>query len=143
MTRPETYLSSCSIMSTKTRMGALLCKRRKEPSLNLLVLKTLPENLVKVRDFYSGFGLNFREEKHGSGPYHWSVMMGRLCFELYPLAKGSVDSTTMVGLEVDFKRFELLRKAGAAKRLQEDKYGRTLIYQDPDGRSVWVTERKG
>jgi lactoylglutathione lyase len=68
--------------------------------LNLLVLKT--RTLDKLKDFYTAFGINFVEEKHGDGPTHFAGRVGELVLELYPLPvdAGLADDTTRLGFVV-------------------------------------------
>ncbi len=62
--------------------------------LSLVVIRThQPE---RVKGFYEALGLQFREEKHGNGPVHFSAGVGQTVFEVYPLPTSieKVDATT-------------------------------------------------
>jgi lactoylglutathione lyase len=53
-----------------------------------LVIKTADVELTK--SFLEGFGLVFKEEKHGSGPLHYSCSAGDRVLEIYKLAEPPV-----------------------------------------------------
>jgi hypothetical protein len=52
-----------------------------EPELGLLVLRT--SHMAGMLDFYRAMGLTFAEERHGSGPVHYSSRIGATVLEIY------------------------------------------------------------
>ncbi|MFF5567156.1 VOC family protein [Streptomyces sp. NPDC012623] len=92
--------------------------------IDLVVLYT--DRLTACRDFYTGLGLAFVRERHGSGPEHYAAVLdGGAVLELYPAddrrpATGSL-------------RLGLTAPATAARPEGEH----TL--KDPDGRTVVLT----
>jgi lactoylglutathione lyase len=49
------------------------------PRLALLVLKTW--DVPRLRAFYACLGVEFVEERHGSGPLHYAGQLGDLIFD--------------------------------------------------------------
>lgn len=41
-------------------------------------------DLEQLRVFFEEFGLQFAEEKHGSGPLHYAAQAGSRVLEIYP-----------------------------------------------------------
>lgn len=112
--------------------------------LNLLVIRaTDPSNLAR---FYSILGLDFVEEKHGSGPPHLSCNLGSSVFEIYPLGSKSQPTTgTRLGFEVQSLKETLnnLTVSGSSKVLQpphETEWGLTALVLDPEGHKVELRE---
>lgn len=67
--------------------------------LSLLVLYT--EQLDACREFYAALGLRWGEERHGSGPMHYSTTLpGGLVLELYPGAPGRDTGRLRLGITV-------------------------------------------
>jgi hypothetical protein len=68
-------LSSKASKQSKTT-EALLKSSNVASSLSLLVIKTTPKQLPRLREFYSMI-LNqpFIHEQHGAGPKHWSMTL--------------------------------------------------------------------
>jgi hypothetical protein len=59
--------------------------------LNLVAIRARdPE---KLAGFYSLLGLDFRTEKHGNGPKHFSCAVGESVLEIYPLSEGDAATT--------------------------------------------------
>ncbi|NAS21089.1 VOC family protein [Herbidospora sp. NEAU-GS84] len=50
--------------------------------IDLIVVYT--DRLDECRAFYTGLGLTFEKERHGTGPEHFSATLGSTVFELYP-----------------------------------------------------------
>ena len=104
--------------------------------INLIVLRC--QDLEASKMFYERLGLQFVEEKHSTGPRHFSCSTGGVVLELYPL--GQVSSK---GTRIGFKCFsledlkELLRTEGIA--IAEMDPGRIII-QDPDGHKVEIVD---
>jgi catechol 2,3-dioxygenase-like lactoylglutathione lyase family enzyme len=93
------------------------------PRVTLLVLYT--ERLDECREFYSGLGLAFVREQHGSGPVHHAAELADgLVLELYP---GRPERTT--------GRLRLGLSVPASDRLPAGDHR----FTDPDGRVVVVT----
>ena len=69
-------------------------------SLKLLVLRT--PQLDRLRRFYHVLGIDFAEERHGSGPLHFAGRVGNAVLELYPLSSEgeTVDRSLRLGFSV-------------------------------------------
>ena len=107
------------------------------PSLSLLVLKT--DQLAAMCSFYESLGLEFDEEQHGDGPVHYSATFSGLTLEIYPLIKGTPDTTTRLGFRVPDLGSILNRLATTAPSVNAPKqteWGLRTVVKDPDGRSV-------
>ena len=114
---------------------------------SLLVIKTSqPE---RVRDFYEGLGLQFREECHGKGPVHFAATVRDTVFEIYPLPKSvaQADATTRLGFRIPSLDLIIgaLKAAGVAvvSEPQHSEWGYRAVVKDPDGRSVELTQTPG
>ena len=114
------------------------------PSLKLLVLRT--SDLNRLRRFYQALGIEFAEERHGSGPLHFAGRIGDAVLELYPLAAegASVDSTLRLGFGVtDLLETVLAVEAAGATVVSKPgptAWGTRAVVRDPDGRSVELYE---
>ncbi|MBO9703426.1 MAG: VOC family protein [Sporocytophaga sp.] len=111
-----------------------------QPEISLLVLKT--RQLQLLVDFYSTLGLSFQEEKHGSGPTHFSCSIGKFVLEIYPLPKSVAvaDSTTRLGFSVN-NLDEIIKKlkdnnSQIVSEPVNNEWGYSAIVKDPDGRSI-------
>ena len=117
--------------------------RTTSPCLNLVVIRSLePAQVVK---FYSLFGMQFQEERHGSGPIHWAASLAEMVLEVYPAKSADeVDSTTRLGFEVNdaVVVLERLRTAGfqVVKELSQGPWGTRAVVRDSDGRSVDIVQ---
>lgn len=112
-----------------------------EIELNLVVLYA--HDLESARQFYAMLGCRFQTEKHGSGPAHYSAVLGRTVFELYPCNHRPA-GRTRIGFRVRSmdQTLESLR-ARDAKVLsapQASEWGRRAIVEDPMGNPVELTE---
>ncbi len=115
--------------------------------LSLVVIRThQPE---RVKGFYEALGLQFREEKHGRGPIHFSARVGQTVFEVYPLPKSvePVDATTRLGFTIE-QLDETIRRMKAAgvpitAEPQQTEWGYGAVVKDPDGRSVELNQTQG
>ena len=56
-----------------------------------------PEDRVVAARFYELLGFRFTNERHGSGPEHYSAQVGGTVFEIYP-RQGADDSAASVRL---------------------------------------------
>ncbi|WP_372365337.1 VOC family protein [Candidatus Uabimicrobium sp. HlEnr_7] len=62
-------------------------------SINLIVIKT--PDIKKTKAFYELLGLSFEQEKHGSGPIHFSCAIQQCIFEIYPTNKTGCHTTRL------------------------------------------------
>ena len=113
-------------------------------SLKLLVLRTPDPN--RLRRFYQVLGIDFAEERHGSGPLHFAGRIGDAILELYPLeGEGAlVDSTLRLGFSVtNLSETILSLEADGATIVTGPKptaWGNRAVVRDPDGRAVELYE---
>ena len=113
-------------------------------SLKLLVLRS--PQLDRLRTFYRLLGIDFAEERHGSGPLHFAGRIGDTIFELYPLGSegGSADSTLRLGFSVtDLAETMRSLEATGVTIMSEPKpsaWGQRAVVRDPDGRAVELYE---
>lgn len=117
-----------------------------EALLSLLVIRTA--KLSDCLEFYQKLGLVFVEEKHGSGPVHYSCKAGDVLFELYPVTSSDDwrDSKVRLGFSVSSidEVLQQLQTSNAEilKTLEDTQWGRRVVALDPDGRKVEITERQ-
>jgi len=111
-----------------------------QSQLALLVIKTKDPLALKI--FYEKLGLSFQEEKHDTGPLHYSCSFNGVVMEIFPLPKSVAvaDTTTRLGFRVKDldKVISGLRECNTtivAAPAQND-WGYTAIIKDPDGRAV-------
>ncbi|MGW2513889.1 VOC family protein [Streptomyces scopuliridis] len=91
---------------------------------DLLVLYT--DQLDACHTFYTGLGLTFEKEQHGTGPEHYATALTGLVFELYPTSPRRPATGSL--------RLGLTLPVGA--------HGRPVgqhTLTDPDGRTVVLT----
>ncbi|GAA4440563.1 VOC family protein [Bremerella cremea] len=110
---------------------------------NLMVIRTTEPNRLVA--FYEQLGLTFEEERHGSGPLHWSTTVDQFVFEIYPRNAGVVEKpTTSIGfsvIEIDNMVAGLITGGTEVVRQPESMaWGRQAIVRDPDGRTVILVE---
>lgn len=111
--------------------------------LKLVVIRSMePAHTVR---FYSLLGMQFKEERHGTGPIHWAASVAEMVLEIYPAKSAhEVDSTTRLGFEVTeaVAVLERLRTAGfeVVKELSQGPWGTRAVVRDPDGRSVEIVQ---
>jgi lactoylglutathione lyase len=117
--------------------------------LNLIVLRTA--DLDTALSFYGAFGLEFLQEQHGAGPIHYSCTQGALVIELYPGKPGIAPDrkyagATMIGFQVSDLNSVIERLTQQERTIitppQDSAWGRRALVQDPDGRSVELTQQK-
>src|SRR5262245_7458176 len=119
------------------------------PSLSLLVLRT--SQMQAALAFYQALGFSFVEEKHGSGPTHYSAQSGTTVVEIYPGEAGPVltrksSGSTMIGFAVA----SVESSVAAAQNLKcqivtapaDSPWGRRAVVLDPDGRAFELSAKK-
>ncbi|WP_369202362.1 glyoxalase/bleomycin resistance/dioxygenase family protein [Streptomyces sp. PU-14G] len=93
------------------------------PRLGLLVVYT--EHLEEAHRFFSGLGLTFVAEQHGSGPSHYAATLpDGTVFELCPADDRRPASRTRLGFHV------------LARQLRQPLSPGRHVLRDPDGRAV-------
>jgi lactoylglutathione lyase len=107
---------------------------KKLPQLSSLVLYT--PDLLKTVTFYSKIGINFTEEKHGSGPTHYSAILGenQFLFEIYPGNK-----PPRLGFKVKSVKEVIIKckELGIPPNpIKESKFGKFITIEDPTGRTI-------
>lgn len=113
-------------------------------ALKLLVLRT--SRLDESRRFYQALGINFAEERHGTGPLHYAGRAGETVLELYPLPGDSavVDSSLRLGFSVTglAQTVLSLEAAGAAviHKPRATPWGIQAVVRGPDDRAVELYE---
>jgi catechol 2,3-dioxygenase-like lactoylglutathione lyase family enzyme len=112
-------------------------------TVNLLVLRCT--DIEVTRRFYEQLGLAFVEEKHGSGPQHYSWESGGFVFELYPAAEGRAPDNVRIGFSTPL----LADLAGNLRHSSDvtvvkQPYATAdrllMLLQDPDGRTVEISQ---
>ena len=104
--------------------------------VTLIVLRS--HNIELAKEFYEDIlGLKFREEKHGSGPRHFSTEIDGLVLEIYPKATQGTEGLR-IGLNVDNKNTikEKLRACNIGFKENED----SIIFCDIDKHKIEVRE---
>lgn len=99
--------------------------------INLIVLYC--NDINDTKKFYESIGLKFCEEKHGSGPRHYSTKIGDILLELYPSKKSD-----NIRLGFSLKSFdEVINKHNV---IEEFTRGSTkvVVIKDPDNRKVEI-----
>jgi lactoylglutathione lyase len=109
------------------------------PQLKLIVIRTM--ELDQLMEFYGCIGIQFKEERHGSGPRHFATDFNGMVFEIYPAKNPEdVDRTTRLGFYVSDMNatLSLLRINGDAvvEEPRESPWGLRAVVRDPDGRAV-------
>ena len=110
-----------------------------DTSLKLLVLKT--HDVESVCRFYQSLGLAFQEERHGSGPVHFSAPLGDAIMEIYPLPSDqAVDTSTRLGFAIPDPDAVVSNVDSVGGRIikagRETPWGYMAMVGDPDGRTV-------
>lgn len=111
--------------------------------LNLVVIRA--EDIDRAAEFYRLLGLEFRKDRHGSGPEHYSCEQGELVFEIYPRQKRSEGAAgTRLGFCVPSLDALIADLEGIGARIvsrpKESPWGRRAVIEDPDGHRVELTE---
>ena len=111
------------------------------PTLSLVVLES--GDIEAAKDFYSLLGLSFVEERHGTGPRHYSATLGTLILEIYPRQERNAIAPVRIGFHVASidKTLDLLRARGAPiiREAKNSPWGRRAVVEDPDGNRVELT----
>ena len=79
-------------------------------------------DIEATRTFYESLGIEVTEERHGTGPKHYSARLGGGVVEFYPATERFPAASVLIVVQSD--------GGGPANRLT-----------DPDGRVVMVSER--
>ncbi|SEH12890.1 hypothetical protein SAMN05428974_0588 [Sphingopyxis sp. YR583] len=111
--------------------------------LNLLVLRA--HNPERLAGFYTGLGLRFTPEKHGSGPLHMACDTGHGIFEIYPCSEAHTHTR---GVRIGFAVTDLdghcrQVESGFGRLVrapQVTEWGRTATIEDPEGHVIDLTE---
>ena len=111
-------------------------------ALNLLVLRV--SDLEHSRQFYEAMGITFAIEKHGEGPEHLAAELSGCVFELYPQGDGALTTRARIGFQVSsldelLASFQM-RELESKVRIVESTYGRQLVFTDPDGHKIEVSQ---
>ncbi|HEY1049594.1 MAG TPA: VOC family protein [Prosthecobacter sp.] len=116
-----------------------------QPTLSLLVLRSAaPERLAA---FYAQLGIAFEKHRHGSGPEHFSAVLGGLVFEIYPLKEGEAGTR---GLRMGFAvtdvegMFAQWVEAGGTAVVppKMSEWGLRAVLDDPEGHRIELTQAK-
>lgn len=113
--------------------------------LNLLVIRS--EDPERTMAFYQHLGFEFTYHRHGKGPFHYSVEVEGMVFEIYPPLKDQdqADNTLRLGFEVQQldQLLMVLAESGVTilQTASPSKWGYRAVVQDPDGRKVELCER--
>jgi len=122
-------------------LGYSAGKRTTEPPpmINLMVIRT--SNLERLRAFYSTLGLELVEERHGTGPVHYSCTMAGTVMEIYP-TKRPVTGGNRLGLRLQTPAaaIERLQLAGylpnGSAPLNRGTSSQAFMVRDPDGNEL-------
>ena len=112
------------------------------PHLGSLVLYTV--DLEKTMTFYRLFGLTFVPEQHGSGPLHYSTMLGETLLEIYPASSNTLSTQNTVRIGLLTTSIESMLKhctLSPERPIKTSPYGRFVTFKDPDGRTIELRER--
>jgi len=119
----------------------------KTPAVSLIVLRTA--KMESTLAFYCALGLEFAEERHGSGPLHFSSEVNGTVVEVYPGAEGSAPprqsgGATMLGFRVGSVDTTVtsLQQLGAqvVSTPKNSDFGRRAVVSDFDGRAIEITQ---
>ena len=117
--------------------------------LSLIVLRT--SQMEAMLAFYKTLGFAFAEEKHGSGPVHYSTQTGSSVFEIYPGEAGApidrkASGATMLGFSVASLNDVLASlersRSPFISGAKDSPWGRRAVVTDPDGRAIELSEPK-
>ena len=107
--------------------------------VTLIVIRT--DNPEKLAEFYTWLGLTFEYHKHGNSPFHYSVVIGSLTLEIYPLTKSQkvADKYLRLGFATDnFDEIlnQLRVKNVAFTEPTTTDFGYATVITDLDGRKI-------
>lgn len=112
--------------------------------LNLIVLKV--KDIELTAQFYAALGIQFQAEQHGTGPVHYSAMLGDTVLEIYP-AGSDADVTTNIrlGFTVQCLRqtIELLKRLSIHIKAEpkQTSWGFRAVVTNNDGHVIELTEK--
>lgn len=112
--------------------------------ISLVVLRC--SSVEKALAFYRALGLEFAEERHGSGPVHYTSKVGDTILEIYPAATPVSVRHERVGFRVENLETVLAAVApsgGSAESTSLHEGVRHAVVVDPDGRKVELSETPG
>ncbi|WP_437579065.1 VOC family protein [Sorangium sp. So ce887] len=114
---------------------------KKRPVLGLTLVVLRCANLELSKQFYEALGLSFNPEQHGSGPPHYSTLLGETVLELYP-----ADTTPGTPIRLGFVVPHLDGAVGAARALGDfvakfdsNAWPPRALLRDPDGNKIELT----
>ena len=119
------------------------------PPLSLIVLRS--SQMQATLAFYKTLGFTFVEEKHGSGPVHYSTETASGVLEIYPAEAAEPrhwksSGATMLGFSVSSLNDVLASFEKSSLQLilspKDSPWGRRAIVADPDGRAIELSEPK-
>ncbi len=116
-------------------------------TLSQLVLRTT--ELERLKEFYERLlDVSFTPEQHANGPRHYSYQSGDVLLELYPTKQNGNTTQSVIkdrlGFSVDSldTLFDRIDWKYVHKNVFETETGRAMELHDPDGRRVYVEEKK-
>jgi len=115
------------------------------PKLNFIA--PYSRRLSECVELYERLGYSFVEEKHGTGPLHWSsTAPDGLVLELYPATQEtepSFQASVLLGLEVE-SPVALLQQLDERYIIRSPKPGvdETALIRDPEGRKILLSKRR-
>jgi predicted enzyme related to lactoylglutathione lyase len=112
-------------------------------ALNLIVLRA--SDPIALTTFYGLLGVAFTEERHGSGPAHYSAAFGEVVLEIYPKRPGDTPTSGVVlGFSVKNLEGTLLGLNMADGVIISPpvvaQHGRRATITDPAGHKVILVE---
>ncbi|MCB0979004.1 MAG: hypothetical protein KDB02_16240, partial [Acidimicrobiales bacterium] len=110
---------------------------RSAPTIDHLVLRC--SDIEVTRRFYERLGLSFETEQHGSGPVHYTTVLGETVVELYPATDSRPPER---GLRVGVAVEDVASTLGSPTECSGTVYSKPeAIVNDPDGRVVVLVQR--
>ena len=112
--------------------------------LTLLVIKV--KDIEHTVQFYTAVGIQFQTEQHGSGPMHYSALLGNTVLEVYPASRDE-DVTTNIRLGFTVQclteKIELLKSLNIQIKAEpkQTAWGFRAVVVDQDGHVVELVER--
>lgn len=112
--------------------------------LNLLVLKV--KNIASTTQFYATLGIQFQTEQHGTGPVHYSAILGDTVLEIYP-ASSDEDVTTNIRLgftvQCITEKIELLKSLNIQIKAEpkQPAWGFRAVVINNDGHVIELVEQ--
>ena len=100
--------------------------------INLVVIRS--SNIEEAKDLYESIlGLTFQEEKHGTGPKHFSAIINGTVLEIYPKLKYGTE-----GLRLGFSiaNLDLAKEKLNEAQLKFKENPESIIFTDLDGHKI-------